>query len=484
MSPNPPAPHAASAPGRVLPTLNADGSRFVIRPRVAKGRFWKRRAFVAYGLIALFFALPFVSINGRPALLIDLGAAELSVLGLVFRPSDGAVLMLFGLTIVLTVFLVTALFGRVWCGWACPQTVYLEWVYRPIERLIEGGPERVRALDAQKGIAPRRVLKYATFAALSIVVGNVFLAYFVGVERLGEWVTSSPLEHPGGFLVMAAVSALMMFDFGWFREQTCIVACPYGRLQTVLIDRQSTIVAYDAGRGEPRGKAGKRSAALAVVEPRGDCVDCNACVATCPTGIDIRNGLQMECVSCTQCIDACDAIMDKLKRPRGLIRYTSKDILAGKPKKILRPRTMVYPALLAIVGGLLFWQLRDRPAAEVWVLRNTGAGFAVLGDGRVSSQLPLRVENRTEAPRTYTVELVDAPMFEQASPRAPIELAPRGTTVITLVTLAAPDVFVHGERKVQIRVRDDAGFEKVVGATLMGPETGNGNGAAAPGGAP
>jgi cytochrome c oxidase accessory protein FixG len=391
---------------------------------------------------------------------------ELVVAGMVFRPTDGAVLMLFGLTLVIAVFLITALFGRAWCGWGCPQTVYLEWVYRPIERLIEGGPERQRALDGRRGIAPRRALTYAVFAILSIFVGNVFLAYFVGVDQLATWVRRSPVEHPAGFAVMAGVSALMFLDFAWFREQTCILACPYGRLQTVLLDRQSTIVGYDATRGEPRGKAGKRAAALRVV---GDCVDCKACVATCPTGIDIRNGLQMECVSCAQCIDACDAIMDRLGRKRGLIRYSSQDELAGKPRRILRTRTLIYPALLALFGGLLAWQLRAHPAADVWALRVEGAPFAVLADGRVSSQAPLRVENRAGATRRYTVELVDAPDLELATPRAPVEIAAGGSIVVAVVVLAPREAYAAGERKVRIRIRDDAGFVKELGHTLLGP---------------
>lgn len=460
------APTISPAPGQLLPTLDADGTRRRIRPRPSRGRFWKWRGVVAYTLIALFVALPFLEIGGRPALLLDLARRELVVIGTVFRPTDGAVLMLFGLTVVIAVFLVTALFGRAWCGWGCPQTVYLEWVFRPIERLIEGGPERQRALDGRRGIAPRRALTYVVFAALSIVVGNVFLAYFVGVDRLATWVQSSPVEHPTGFAVMASTSALMFLDFAWFREQTCILACPYGRLQTVLLDRQSTIVGYDAARGEPRGKAGRRAAALRVA---GDCVDCRACVATCPTGIDIRDGLQMECISCAQCADACDAIMDRLGRTRGLIRYSSQDELASKPRRILRTRTVVYPALLALVGGLLAWQLRVRPAADVWAVRVEGAPFALLADGRVSSQAPLRIENRGDAARRYTIELSDAPDLEVATPRGPVEIAAGSSVVVPVVILVPRDGFIGGERGLRLRIRDDAGFSREVRHTLLGP---------------
>ena len=455
----------ALAPEPVLPTMNADGSRHRIRPRPSRGRFWAWRGVTAYTLIALFVVLPFVRIGGRPALLFDLARRELSVLGVVFRPTDGSVLMLFGLTIVIAVFLVTALFGRAWCGWGCPQTVYLEWVFRPIERWIEGGPARQRELDERRGVAPRRVLTYAVFAILSMLVGNVFLAYFVGVDRLSLWIRSSPLEHPTGFAIMAGVSLAVLLDFAWFREQVCILACPYGRLQTVLLDRQSMIVGYDATRGEPRGKLSKR-VALPVV---GDCVDCRACVTTCPTGIDIRNGLQMECINCAQCVDACDAIMDRVGRGRGLIRYSSQDELAGKPRRVLRTRTLVYPALLVVVGGLLAWQLRARPAADVWAVRVEGAPFAELADGRVSSQAPVRIENRSGATRHYTVELVGAPDLELVTPRAPVEIASGRAAVIAVVVLAPHAAFRAGEREIRLRVRDEAGFSRELRHTLLGP---------------
>jgi cytochrome c oxidase accessory protein FixG len=448
---------------RVLSTLNQDGTRNWLRPKLARGRFLRRRRTVAATLIALFVALPFIKIAGRPAFLIDLVARELVVCGTVFRPSDGLVLMLLGLTIVLTVFVVTALFGRVWCGWGCPQTVYLEMVFRPIERWLEGTPAQAARLPR---LHPRRIAKWAIYAALAFVLANVFLAYFVGVTRLRTWMLDSPLDHLGGFTVVLSVAGLMLANFGWFREQTCIVACPYGRLQSVLLDRQSLIVGYDASRGEPRAKPKKH---LPMIEDRGDCVDCNACIAVCPTGIDIRNGLQMECVGCAQCVDACDAVMDKLRRPRHLIGYTSKDQLAGLPRQLMRPRMIVYPALLAIVGSLLMWSVVGRATAEVTALRNAGPSFVTMPDGRVAAQVRLKIENETAEPRRYVISLVGASDAVLRSPLAVWEIKAHRAQEIPLFVEARAESFIRGKRRVQLRIDDNQGFEHNVTVALLGP---------------
>jgi cytochrome c oxidase accessory protein FixG len=453
---------------RVLSTLEVDGTRRWIHPKLARGRFLQRRRIVGYALIALFVLLPRIRIGGRPALLIDLVDREIDAFGAVFRPSDGIVLMLLGLAVVSAVFLVTALWGRVWCGWACPQTVYLEHVFRPIERWLEGSP----AQRAKRGPRdPRRLVKWAIYAALSFALANVFLAYFVGTDRLETWVFESPLEHVGGFTVVAAVAALVLFDFAWFREQACILACPYGRLQSVLLDRQSLIVGYDARRGEPRGKAKKSLPIVDDAPNRGDCVDCSACVAVCPTGIDIRDGLQMECIGCAQCIDACDAVMDKLGRRRGLIGYTSQDVLGGKPPRLLRARTIIYPALLAGALALLAWSVRARPSTELWVERVEGAPFVRLPDGNVSSQIVVKLENESDDARTYTVSIVDAP---DASLRSPPtwRAAARKAITIPIFVDSAPAAYVNGERRVGLRIVDDAGVAQEIGVTLLGPTGG------------
>ena len=410
---------------RVLSTLDADGSRHWIDPKLSRGRFLRRRRIVGYSLIALFVLLP-LAFDGAP----------LAVL----RPDDGLILMLLGITIVLAVFLVTALCGRVWCGWGCPQTVYLELVFRPIERLAKRRP----------------VIKWALYIALSFALANVFLAYFVGVDRLRTWVIGSPLDHVGGFSVVLGVSALMLFDFAWFREQTCILACPYGRLQSVLLDKDSLLISYDAKRGEPRTKPRKK---LPVIG--GDCVDCGACVRTCPTGIDIRDGLQMECVNCTQCIDACDAVMDKLKRPRGLIGYRS-------PGKLLRMRTIAYPILLAISSMLLVWAIGSRGDTDVSITRISGASFVELPDGNISSAVRIKLENESESTRRYTITIREADA-KLRTPQPQWDVKGGKSIDIPLYVDVPRASFVGGRRRMRLYIDSD-GFHREVSVTLLGPE--------------
>ena len=376
---------ADDRPERVLSTLNQDGSRRWLKPKLSRGRFLHARRIVAYALIAIFTLIPYLRINGKPAVLLDLSTRHFTIFGSTFLPTDTLLLALLLLGAFVTVFLLTALLGRVWCGWACPQTVYMEFVFRPIERLFDGANahsgQRIQRGFRGSGLAT--LLKYLTFFVVSVYLAHTFLAYFVGVERLAQWVQRSPFEHPAGFLIVASVTALMMFDFCFFREQTCIVACPYGRFQSVMLDRQSLIISYDVKRGEPRGKVkasrhqgveassvgtssiGSRTLDASMPLPvmpskQGDCIDCHLCVTTCPTGIDIREGLQMECIGCAQCIDACDDVMDKIDRPRGLIRYSSQSAMAGERKRLLRPRIVVYPLVLVIIASLFGMALAAR----------------------------------------------------------------------------------------------------------------------------
>jgi cytochrome c oxidase accessory protein FixG len=459
---------APAATGRVLATLNADGSRRWIRPKPAHGAWWRARRNVAWVLMVLFLALPHVRVGERPAILLDLPRREFTFFGSTFLPTDTLLMMLFGISVLIAIFLMTALLGRVWCGWACPQTVYMEFLFRPIERWIEGGWNQSRVLDRdRRHFGPRRLLKYAIYAVLAAVLGNSFLAYFVGTDRLAHWMVSSPFDHPAAFLVMFVTTVAAFLDFTWFREQTCLVACPYGRWQSVLLDRQSLIVAYDRLRGEPRGKGGPRDGGRVGL---GDCVDCNACVLTCPTGIDIRDGLQMECIHCTQCADACDAVMARVNRPRGLIRYASQDALAGRHRSLLRPRTVLYPAAFAAFFGAFVWNLGARDTADVTLLGAIGAPFTRGAADTVVNQVRVRVVNRTHDVQTYGLDLLEAPGTRLIAPEFPLVVAP-GTTATTSVFVLAPEAaFADESFPVRFRVSDGRTYRQEFAWKLRGPE--------------
>lgn len=432
----------ADAP-TVLSTLNTDGSRRWIMPKPSFGSFWSKRRIVAYLLIAVFTLLPWTKINGHPTVLLDLTTRHFYLFGATFLPTDTLLLAFLLVGVFIAIFLLTAVLGRVWCGWGCPQTVYMEFVYRPIERFFEGTPGRAKKGFLQtSGVGT--ILKYAIFLVISAHLANTFLAYFVGVENLMKWTMRSPLEHPTPFLVFAVVTGLMMFDFAFFREQMCLVACPYGRFQSVLLDRQSLIVSYDRKRGEPRGKRAKKSGdvSLNVLGARaGDCVDCGLCVQTCPTGIDIRNGLQMECVHCTQCIDACAAVMTKLGRPTGLIRYASQASIEGEAKKRFRPRLVVYPAILSIMVGGFMFTLLTRAPVEFRVQRARGVPYVVGDDGKVSNTVQIKLINRQDEPSAYRVSVAEPAGFSIELSENPVRLSPGQMRTITASVVADEDMF-------------------------------------------
>lgn len=462
--------NAPEAQERVLSTLNRDGSRRWIRPKASKGRYYRRRFITAWSLIATFTLIPILKLNGKPLMLLDIQKREFTFFGATFLPTDTFLLMLLLFSIFIGIFLVTAVFGRVWCGWGCPQTVYMEYLYRPLENLIEGGRNQQMALDAS-GPNARRILKYIVFFCVSAFLANTFLAYFVGWDRLLDWMTSPPTRHPAAFAVMLGTTLLMFFDFAWFREQTCIVACPYGRFQSVLLDRQSLIVGYDPKRGEERAPFRKNEARTA-----GDCIDCGLCVSTCPTGIDIREGLQMECIHCTQCIDACDAVMEKIGFEPGLISYTSQAELESGQRSFLRPRLVVYSAILLVMFGAFGVSLAGKSSADVTLLRGLGAPFTVLPNGEVSNQIRLKIANRSPDERSYLFELVDSDGVTLVAPENPLVVGSGETEMTGAFLTARKAAFADGELAITLRIGDGVDFSREITYRLLGPSGAGGGG--------
>ncbi len=465
------------SPDDVLSTLRADGSRRWLYPTPSRGRFWLRRLLAGWGLIVFFVLLPVVRVGGRPAVLLDVAAREFTFFGFTFYPTDTFLLLLVGIAILVSVALFTALLGRVWCGWACPQTVYLEFFYRPVERWVEGS-EHVRARrDAGPWTldkAWRKAAKWGIYAVASFALAHTFTAYFVGWDRLVSWMTGPPAEHWGYFVLAAVTTGLVLFDFGIFREQMCTIACPYGRFQSILLDPDSLIVSYDPTRGEPRARRGKTALAeeqAGTRPPLGDCIDCGACVRTCPTGIDIREGLQMECVACTQCIDACDSIMDAIDLPRGLVRYTSERALEGQATRTVRGRTVAYATLLVAVTAVFTVALATRHAYDVGVGRAVGEPFVALADGQVGNRVLVHVRNQTVRPATFRVELAaPAGGVLRLAAAQPVPVAARQIARVDGFVTVPRSVFAgQGEAPATVRLVFADGTVEEVPFTLLGP---------------
>ncbi len=464
------------APEEVLSTMTRDGKRKWLYPTVNKGRYYWQRLVMGWSLIALFVALPIVKINEKPAVFLDFANREFTFFGFTFFPTDTFLLLLLLVSAFLSVVIFTALMGRVWCGWGCPQTVYLEFVFRPIERLIEG-KEHVRK---KRNEGPwtwdklwRKSLRFTVYGLVSLLLANVFVSYFVSWDALLRWMMSPPTENWGFFLMMAITTGLILFDFGYFREQMCTITCPYARFQSVLLDEDSLIVSYDPNRGEPRKRRSKKKIQQEIageIPAQGDCIDCYACVRTCPTGIDIRDGLQMECVACTQCIDACDSIMDKIGMPRGLIRYTSERELEHKKTRTVRPRTVIYVLLFVALVSAFTIVLSMRGDYDINVGRSTGEPFTVLPDDRVANRLRFRVRNQQSAPTSFTIEVADPAGAElRIVGVTPIELDPSEMKRVETWVLVPRDAFDEDELEGAFHLVFEDGSVERVSFPLLGP---------------
>lgn len=453
------------SPEHVLSTLERDGSRRWMRPKLSKGSWWTRRRIVAYILMVVFMVIPHLKIGDKPFIRLDITAREFTIFGHTFLPTDTLLLALTMLTAFISIVFITAVTGRAWCGWACPQTVYIEFLFRPIDRLFDGTSGK-GGQAKRKMTFPMQLLRLAIYLVLVMWLAHTFLAYFVGPERLRMWMQSTPFEHPVAFLVMAVTTGLLMYDFMIFREQTCLIACPYGRFQSVMLDQQSLIVAYDYNRGEPR-KKGKHSSD----DKAGHCVDCNQCVVVCPTGIDIRNGLQMECINCTQCIDACDAVMDKVGSPRGLIRYTSQDALAKKPKRMLRARTVIYPVLLLIVTSGLGYAVSTKYGFDARIIRGKGQPYTNVDRSTISNTFNMRLVNRTDTDQRYTLTIKEpADVRLEILDDSTIELKSGETSMVPINVRFKPSLTLRdGNEPAIIEIVDSKNNRHEVKFNLLGP---------------
>lgn len=377
-----------------LSTIDKEGNRVWIYPKKPKGQLYNYRTIVSVVLIAIFFIQPFIKINGVPLLMLNIPARKFILYGLVFGPQDTFLFALTMITFMVFIVLFTTIFGRLWCGWTCPQTVFMEMVFRKIEYFIEGDAQQQRNLSKMPWNTEKirkRGLKYFVFFAVSFIIANTFLAYIISVDELFKIISEPVSQHLVGLSMLLVFTGVFYFVFAYMREQVCLVVCPYGRLQGVLLDTNSIVVAYNDKRGEPRGKAKKGD----TTQQHGDCIDCHACVHVCPTGIDIRNGVQLECINCTACIDACDSIMDKLERPRGLVGYNSLEGIRNNQGLKVTPRIMGYSAILGILLVGLSYGLLNRSDTETTILRTSGVMFQEIGTDSLSNLYNFKTVNKT-----------------------------------------------------------------------------------------
>lgn len=378
-----------------IATIDQEGKRNYIHPKKPKGPYTRYRTYVAWILLAILFAAPFIKIDGNQFLLFNIIDRKFNIFGQPFWPQDFYLLVLSLLVSVVFIILFTVIFGRIFCGWMCPQTIFMEMVFRKIEYLIDGDRQKQIKLANQEWNAEKigkRTLKWTLFAIVSFLISNVFLAYLIGGDVLISHVQEGPAAHMDTFIKLLVFTAIFYFVFAWFREQVCIIACPYGRLQGVLLDNKSIVVAYDHKRGETRQKL--RKGENREEKELGDCIDCKQCVLVCPTGIDIRNGTQLECVNCTACIDACDEIMDQVGFEKGLIRYASENNIEKGEKFKFNARIMSYTIVLTLLLGFLVTLLFLRNDVEATVLHLPGQLYFQEGE-TISNVYTYKLINKT-----------------------------------------------------------------------------------------
>lgn len=396
-----------------LATADKDGQRRWIYPKKPRGRFYQARKYVSWLLLGIMFAGPFIRIQGSPLLMINIVERRFSILGQIFWPQDTLIFAVAMLIFLTGIIIFTTAFGRLWCGWTCPQTVLMEMVFRRIEYAIEGDAAMQRALDASPWSAPKmgkKILKHGVFLGLSFIIGNTLLSYIIGSDRLLNLITDDPRRHWVGLIFMVLFTLVFYAIFARFREQACTFICPYGRFQSTMLDENTMVVAYDYKRGEKRAPLHRgQTPDQRSVLGQGDCIQCQQCVAVCPTGIDIRNGLQMECVNCTACIDACDAVMDKIKRPRGLIRLASHNhIERGDPQRFT-PRMGFYSFILCALISLFLYLVFTRSAIQATFLRAPGLLYQTMADGKISNLYTVKVVNKTTHELEIALKLENIP---------------------------------------------------------------------------
>ncbi|WP_343914367.1 cytochrome c oxidase accessory protein CcoG [Aquimarina litoralis] len=459
-----------------IATVNAEGKRAWVYPKKPSGKFYKYRKWVSYGLLIFLFSAPFIKINGNQFLLFNVLERRFNIFGAPFWPQDFHLFVISMIIGVIFITLFTVAFGRLFCGWVCPQTIFMEMVFRRIEYWIEGDRGKQIRLDKQVWNAEKirkRITKWIIFFIISFLIANVFLAYLIGSDQLLQYIIDGPLKHISTLISLLIFTAVFYFVFAWFREQVCIIACPYGRLQGVLLDSKSIVVAYDYKRGEKEtGRAKFKKNEDRQSTGKGDCIDCFQCVHVCPTGIDIRNGTQLECVNCTACIDACDHMMESVNLPKGLIRYASEENIAKKTKFEFTSRLKGYTGVLLILTGVLTGMLFLRNDVEANILRLPGQLYERKENNMISNVFTYKLVNKT------TEDIIDV-HFELLSHQGKIEQVTHKNFVVPRQGLAEGTLFIEvhasalsGDKdKLKIGVYSNDTLIETTYAAFLGPRS-------------
>lgn len=460
-----------------LATADKEGHRRWLYPKKPSGKWHRRRAWMAVALITIMFAGPWIRIHGNPLLMINIVQRRFSILGQIFWPQDTLLFAVAMLVFITGIIIFTTAFGRLWCGWTCPQTVMMEMVFRKIEYLIEGDSAAQRALAAAPWHARKifkKALKHVVFLGLSFIIGNTLLAYIIGSEQLLAIQFDDPRKHLVGLTFMTLFTLLFYAIFARFREQACTFICPYGRFQSTMLDENTLVVAYDHKRGEKRGPLHReQSFDQRAASGLGDCVACRACVAVCPTGIDIRNGTQMECVNCTACIDACDDIMDKVGKPRGLIRFASLNNIERGVKQRFTGRMKGYAMVLAALISLFLFLLFTRADVQTTLLRAPGALFQKTADGNIENIFTLKLVNKTsrDIPVEFRLENVTGKLLVMGMKELVVPKEQLAQTSVLIIL--EPRVITNPSMKLRVGVYSNGKKLDTVNTVFVGPRDGS-----------
>lgn len=452
-----------------IATVDEKGKRIWIYPKKPKGRYTKARGWVSVVLLTLLFTGPFIKIGGQPLLLFNIFERKFVIMGIAFWPQDFYLFGLAMITFFVFIILFTVVFGRVWCGWACPQTIFMENVFRRIEYWIEGDAKQQRKLDQAPWTTEKivkKVSKQVIFLLISVIIAHTLMAYLIGWEQVRDIVTASPYENWGGFIAMVFFTLLFYWVFAYFREQACIAVCPYGRLQGVLLNKDSMAVAYDFVRGEPRGKLKKGE----IQEGKGDCIDCKLCVHVCPTGIDIRNGTQLECVNCTACMDACDEVMDKIDKPRGLIRISSYNNIVEGKKSIFTTRVIAYIIVLILLVSLVTTLMFKRSDIDATALRTPGQLYTKTESGDIQNLYNILLVNKTFDEATVEIRLKDLPEAELVIAGGNrVDIGSNSTKELTVFVTLPPEKVDGAKTEIVFEVIRDGEVVETSKTNFLGP---------------